>query len=144
MTHFAFQAQLWKWKSMYIHCNWLVFLHFFVLNLFSAVFTINRIEGNKIVPSNTGKDSLIKLLNLISNGNQESIPEVLSSYTSSFIIVSLSFILALILSAVGVKLLKLNYSDSAKGYYEYRNTRLSTLINRRYKRNIHKRRKNNV
>lgn len=120
------------------------FLTLFCLNLFSAAFTINTIEGNKIVSSNTGKDNLIKLLNLISNGNQESIPEVLSSYTSSFIIVSLSFILALILSAVGVELLKLNYSDSAKGYYEYRNTRLSTLINRRYKRNIHKRRKHNV
>ena len=133
-----------KMKKHVYSLQLISFLTLFCLNLFSAVFTTNRIEGNKIVPSNTGKDSLIKLLNLISNGNQEPIPEVLSSYTSSFIIVSLSFILALILSAVGVKLLKLNYSDSAKGYYEYRNTRLSTLINRRYKRYIHKRRKNNV
>ena len=68
----------------------------------------------------------------------------MSSIITSFIIVSLSIILATTLSVGVVKFLKLNYSDSAKGYYEYRNSGLSTLINRRYKRNIRKRRKNNV
>ena len=116
----------------------------FCLNLFSALFTIKKIEGDEIISLNTGKDSLIKLLNLISNGNQEPVPEVLSSLTSSFIIVSLSFILALILSAGGLKLLKINYKDSSKGYYDFRNSIPNTSKNRKYRKNIHKRRKTNV
>lgn len=120
------------------------FLMLFCLNLFSALFTIKKIEGDEIISLNTGKDSLIKLLNLISNGNQEPVPEVLSSLTSSFIIVSLSFILALILSAGGLKLLKINYKDSSKGYYDFRNSIPNTSKNRKYRKNIHKRRKTNV
>ena len=126
------------------HVYWLQlisFLTLFCLNLFSALFTIQKIKNNEIISENIAKASII---NLINPSDKELASVWMSSITTSFIIISLSFILAMVLSVGLVKLLKLNYSDSAKGYYKYRNSRLSTLINRRYKRNIHKRRKNNV
>lgn len=126
------------------HIYWLhliSFLTLFCLNLFSALFTVQKIKLDEIIPVNTAKVSII---NLINPSNKELASEWMSSIITSFIIVSLSIILAMALSVGVVKFLKLNYSDSAKGYYEYRNSGLSTLINRKYKRNIHKRRKNNV
>ena len=126
------------------HVYWLQlisFLTLFCLNIFSALFTVQKIENNEIISKNTAKASII---NLISPSDKELASVWMSSITTSFIIISLSFILAMAFSVGLVKLLKLNYSDSAKGYYKYKNSRLRTLINRRYKRNIHKRRKNNV
>lgn len=126
------------------HVYWLQlisFLTLFCLNLFSALFTVQKIQNNEIISENIAKASII---NLINPSDNEIASVWMSSITTSFIIISLSFILAMAFSVGLVKLLKLNYSDSAKGYYKYRNSKLSTLINRRYKRNIHKRRKNNV
>ena len=126
------------------HVYWLQFISFltlFCLNLFSALFTIQKIKNNEIISENIAKASII---NFINPSDKELASVWMSSITTSFMIISLSFILAMALSVGLVKLLKLNYSDSAKGYYKYRNSRLSTLINRKYKRNIHKRRKNNV
>lgn len=126
------------------HIYWLhliSFLTLFCLNLFSALFTVQKIKLDEIIPVNTAK---ISIINLINPSNKELASVWMSSIITSFIIVSLSIILATTLSVGVVKFLKLNYSDSAKGYYEYRNSGLSTLINRRYKRNIRKRRKNNV
>lgn len=126
------------------HVYWLQlisFLTLFCLNLFSALFTIQKIKNNEIISENIAKASII---NFINPSDKELASVWMSSITTSFMIISLSFILAMALSVGLVKLLKLNYSDSAKGYYKYRNSRLSTLINRKYKRNIHKRRKNNV
>ncbi len=126
------------------HIYWLhliSFLTLFCLNLFSALFTVQKIKLDEIIPVNTAKVSII---NFINPSNKELASVWMSSIITSFIIVSLSIILAKALSVGVVKFLKLNYSDSAKGYYEYRNSEFSALINRRYKRNIHKRRKNNV
>ncbi|NMD84821.1 MULTISPECIES: hypothetical protein [unclassified Streptococcus] len=126
------------------HIYWLhliSFLTLFCLNLFSALFTVQKIKLDEIIPVNTAKFSII---NLINPSNKELASVWMSSIITSFIIVSLSIILATALSVGVVKFLKLNYSDSAKGYYEYRNNGFSALINRRYKRNIRKRRKNNV
>lgn len=126
------------------HIYWLhliSFLTLFCLNLFSALFTVQKIKLDEIIPVNTAKVSII---NLINPSNKELASVWMSSIITSFIIVSLSIILATALSVGVVKFLKLNYSDSAKGYYEYRNSGFSALINRRYKRNIRKRRKNNV
>lgn len=126
------------------HIYWLhliSFLTLFCLNLFSALFTVQKIKLDEIIPVNTAKVSII---NFINPSNKELASVWMSSIITSFIIVSLSIILAKALSVGVVKFLKLNYSDSAKGYYEYRNSEFSALINRRYKRNIRKRRKNNV
>ena len=123
------------------HIYWLhliSFLTLFCLNLFSALFTVQKIKLDEIIPVNTAKVSII---NLINPSNKELASVWMSSIITSFIIVSLSIILATALSVGVVKFLKLNYSDSTKGYYEYRNSGLSALINRRYKRNIRKRRK---
>lgn len=123
------------------HIYWLQlisFLTLFCLNLFSALFTVQKIKNNEIISENIAKASII---NLISPSDKELASVWMSSITTSFIIISLSFILAIVLSVGLVKLLKLNYSDSAKGYYKCKNSRLSPPINHRYKRNIHKRRK---
>ncbi|MBC6977784.1 hypothetical protein FOA39_07775 [Streptococcus cristatus] len=126
------------------HVYWLQlisFLTLFCLNLFSALSTVQKIKNNEIISENPVKASII---NLINPSEKEFASVWMSSITTSFIIISISFILAVALSVGLVELLKLNYSDSAKGYYKYQNSRLSSLINRKYKRNIHKRRKNNV
>lgn len=130
-----------KMKNHIYKLHLISFLTLFCLNLFSALFTVQKIKINEIISENTAKAVII---NLITPSDKELASVWMSSIITSFIILSLSFILAMALSVGIVKFLKLNYSDSAKGYYQYRNSMLNTLINRRYKRNIHKRRKNNV
>lgn len=130
-----------KMKNHIYKLHLISFLTLFCLNLFSALFTVQKIKINEIISENTAKAVII---NLITPSDKELASVWMSSIITSFIILSLSFILAMALSVGIVKFLKLYYSDSAKGYYQYRNSMLNTLINRRYKRNIHKRRKNNV
>ena len=68
----------------------------------------------------------------------------MSELFASTIIIFVCFILSLVIGKVIIWLLQYFYLNTHNGYYVYRDNMHSVLINRRYKRNIHKRRKNNV
>lgn len=68
----------------------------------------------------------------------------MSELFASTIIIFVCFILSLVIGKIIIWLLQYFYLNTYNGYYVYRDNMHSILINRRYKRNIHKRRKNNV
>ena len=68
----------------------------------------------------------------------------MSELFASTIIIFVCFILSLVIGKAIIWLLQYFYLNTHNGYYVYRDNMHSVLINRRYKRNIHKRRKNNV
>ena len=68
----------------------------------------------------------------------------MSELFASTIIIFVCFILSLVIGKIIIWLLQYFYLNNHNGYYVYRDNMHSVLINRRYKRNIHKRRKNNV
>lgn len=68
----------------------------------------------------------------------------MSELFASTIIIFVCFILSLVIGKTIIWLLQYFYLNTHNGYYVYRDNMHSVLINRRYKRNIHKRRKNNV
>ena len=68
----------------------------------------------------------------------------MSELFASTIIILICFILSLVIGKIIIWLLQYFYLNTYNGYYVYRDNMHSILINRRYKRNIHKRRKNNV
>ena len=68
----------------------------------------------------------------------------MSELFASTIIIFVCFILSLVIGKIIIWLLQYFYLNTYNGYYVYRDNMHSVLINRRYKRNIHKRRKNNV
>ncbi|VJY59395.1 Uncharacterised protein [Streptococcus pneumoniae] len=68
----------------------------------------------------------------------------MSELFASTIIIFVCFILSLVIGKIIIWLLQYFYLNTYNGYYVYRDNMHIILINRRYKRNIHKRRKNNV
>ena len=68
----------------------------------------------------------------------------MSELFASTIIIFICFILSLVIGKIIIWLLQYFYLNTYNGYYVYRDNMHSVLINRRYKRNIHKRRKNNI
>ena len=68
----------------------------------------------------------------------------MSKLFASTIIIFVCFILSLVIGKIIIWLLQYFYLNTYNGYYVYRDNMHSILINRRYKRNIHKRRKNNI
>ena len=68
----------------------------------------------------------------------------MSELFASTIIIFICFILSLVIGKLIIWLLQYFYLNTYNGYYVYRDNMHSVLINRRYKRNIHKRRKNNI
>ncbi|MGT2667026.1 hypothetical protein ACVRYP_06920 [Streptococcus rifensis] len=122
-----------KMKQHMYRLQLVSFLMLTFLNLFSALFTIQRVENDRIIRLNTVK---IEIINLINSTNKHASSDFMSSFTTSFIVVAISFILAIMLSETGIKLLKMHYLDLSKGYYKSYNS----VPNRRYKGNIHKRR----
>lgn len=68
----------------------------------------------------------------------------MSELFASTIIIFVCFILSLVIGKIIIWLLQYFYLNNHNGYYVYHDNMHRVLINRRYKRNIHKRRKNNV
>lgn len=131
------------------HLYWLQLVSFLMLSflsIFSEMFSFQKIEENEIIQINTIK---IYIINLLNSTNEKASSDFMSSFTTSFIIVAISFMLSSLLSIGGVKLLKMYYLDPSNGYYQFQNTlstniehnqKINELNNRKYKRNIHKRR----
>ena len=67
----------------------------------------------------------------------------MSELFASTIIIFVCFILSLVIGKIIIWLLQYFYLNNHNGYYVYRNNMHRILINRKYKRNIHKSRKNN-
>ena len=82
------------------------------------------------------KMELAKLINLS--------VDWMSEFIASTIIIFFCFILSLIIGRGMIWLLQYFYLNNHNGYYVYRDNMYRVLINRKYKRNIHKRRKNDV
>ena len=82
------------------------------------------------------KMELTKLINLS--------VDWMSEFIASTIIIFFCFILSLIIGRGMIWLLQYFYLNNHNGYYVYRDNMHRVLINRKYKRNIHKRRKNDV
>ncbi|HFI0579134.1 TPA: hypothetical protein ACGO28_000830 [Streptococcus suis] len=131
------------------HLYWLQLVSFLMLSflsIFSEMFSFQKIEANEIIQINTIK---IYIINLLNSTNEKASSDFMSSFTTSFIIVAISFMLSSLLSIGGVKLLKMYYLNPSNGYYQFQNTlstniehnqKINELNNRKYKRNIHKRR----
>ena len=63
---------------------------------------------------------------------------------ASTIIILFCFILSLVIGGIIIWLLKYFYLNEENKFYEFRNNLSSELVSHKYRKNIHKRRKNNV
>ena len=63
---------------------------------------------------------------------------------ASTIIILFCFILSLVIGGIIIWLLKYFYLNEENKFYEFRNNLSSDLVSHKYRKNIHKRRKNNV
>ena len=68
----------------------------------------------------------------------------MSELFASTIIIFVCFILSLVIGKAIIWLLQYFYLNTHNGYYVYRDNMYRILLNRKYKRNVHKRRKNNI
>ena len=68
----------------------------------------------------------------------------MAEFLASTLIILFCFMLSLVVGGVIIWLLKYFYLDKYNRYYEFRNITPNVLNNHKYRKNIHKRRKNNV
>lgn len=100
------------------HLYWLQMVSFntlVILNILSSLSTVKMIENSKIIEVNEYKNMVVKY---ISSFNSEASSDLFPRFIFSFIMVSVSVIISMIISKGIIWLLKKHYLVPSKGYFE--------------------------
>ena len=104
--------------KMKTHLYWLQMVSFntlVILNILSSLSTVKMIENSKIIEVNEYKNIVVKY---ISSFNSEASSDLFPRFIFSFIMVSVSVIISMIISKGIIWLLKKHYLVPSKGYFE--------------------------
>lgn len=114
--------------------------HLYSLQLYSFLTLVLISLFPRLIEAIWKLDLKMELVRMIINTSND----WLSGFYASFIIVGSCFLIALITGKILIWLLTYFYLNPSKGYFEFKNNIHNAISNRKYKRNIHKRRDTHV